>query len=356
MNFRVILFFTIILMVLPLHARPKTDVIVMKNGDKITCEIKGLSSDTLFISVDYILNTLSVDWKKVDHIESNQLFLVKTEDGTVYTGTLSPPETEAERPKEIDLAEAEAPAKKITLERTQIARMDQTSASFRERWNGQLGSGFTYSKGNESSQYNLNSSLGYVAPRWSAGAAFNSNLTSSTGSTASTRNQFSITGQKLLKWNKWYVIGVVDFLQSSVQGIQAQETFGGGVGRNIVNSGRSFFTVYGGFALQKINYQQSVLPESTQKVATSLFGTQVKLFRFDKTTLTTSANLLPFLSQPGRLQFNVNSTYYVKFWGKLNCNVTFYGNWDNQPPPGFAKSDYGTTTGLNINFGNPIPQ
>jgi hypothetical protein len=41
----------------PLHAREKSDVIVMKNGDKITCEVKGLASDTLYISVDYILNT-----------------------------------------------------------------------------------------------------------------------------------------------------------------------------------------------------------------------------------------------------------------------------------------------------------
>ena len=41
-----------------LSAREKSDIIVMKNGDKITCEVKALSSNTLFISVDYILNTL----------------------------------------------------------------------------------------------------------------------------------------------------------------------------------------------------------------------------------------------------------------------------------------------------------
>lgn len=56
-----------------LQAREKSDVIVMKNGDKITCEVKGLSSNTLYISVDYILNTISVDWTKVDHIDSKTI-------------------------------------------------------------------------------------------------------------------------------------------------------------------------------------------------------------------------------------------------------------------------------------------
>ena len=83
---KIVLLLTVTLAVARLQAREKSDVIVMKNGDRITCEVKQLSSDTLYISVDYILNTLSVDWTKVDHIDSKQLFLVKTEDGTVYRG------------------------------------------------------------------------------------------------------------------------------------------------------------------------------------------------------------------------------------------------------------------------------
>jgi hypothetical protein len=133
-------------------SRPgKSDVIVLKNGDKITCEVKGLASDTLYISVDYILNTLSVDWTKVDHIESKQLFLVKTQDGTVYTGRISTPEVPGGRPVQIEISET--PEKKITLQRKRIVRMDETAANSWQRWNSQLGASFSYTKGNESSQY-----------------------------------------------------------------------------------------------------------------------------------------------------------------------------------------------------------
>ena len=58
MSLRKIVLLSTILTVIPLHAREQSDIIVMKNGDRITCEVKGLTSDTLYISVAYILNTL----------------------------------------------------------------------------------------------------------------------------------------------------------------------------------------------------------------------------------------------------------------------------------------------------------
>ena len=350
MNLRMISLFAALLAASPLWARQKADVIVMKNGDKITCEVKGLRSNTLFISVDYILNTLSVDWTKVDHIDSKQLFIVRTQDGTVYTGALSAPETPAARPLQIVVLES--PEKKVTLERKDVALADQTSTNFWQRLNGQVGLGFTHTKGNESSQYNLNSDINYVEQRWSASASYSSNLASNTGANVSTRNELFVSGQKLLRWNNWYYTGVADFLQSSVLGVQLQSSFGGGLGRNIKNTGATYFTVYGGFAFQQINYQQTLLPSRSQQLAAGLLGTELKLFRFNQTTLSFNANVLPALSDPGRVQLNMNTSYYVKLWGKLNCNFTFYGNWDNRPPPGFATSDYGASSGLSISFGN----
>jgi hypothetical protein len=234
--------------------------------------------------------------------------------------------------------------------------LGQTSASFWQRWNGDLGSGFTYAKGNESSQYNLNSTIGYVETRWSAGASYTSNLNVSSGSSASTRNQLSLQAQRLLRRNNWYVAGIANFLQSSVQGIQLQDTFGGAIGRNIVNRGSMYFTVYGGFAWQQINYQQAKIPSPTQQVTTGLLGTQLKLFRFNRTNLSVNANMLPAISDAGRVQFLLNTSYYVKLWGQLNWNLTFYGNWDNRPPTGFAGSDYGMSSGLSISFGTPVHQ
>lgn len=349
MKFKLILLMSM-LVASPILARENTDVILMKNGDRITCEIKGLSSNTLYVSIPYALGTISVDWSKVDHIESKQLFMAKTQDGTVYTGRLSTPKTVGERPIEIEIQEA--PENTVTLERKKIVEVKETANNFWQRLNGQISTGFTYSKGNQSAQYNLNSDVIYPAERWSAGVAYSSNFISDTGSSNSHRNQVTLSGQRLLPWKNWYYMGLADFLQSSVQGIQLQSVFGGGIGRNIKNTGATTFTVYGGFAWQNIDYQQGIVATPSQRVTSSLIGTSLKLYRFDRTTLTLSANLLPAVSQPGRVHWSLTSSYYVKIWGKLNWNFTFYDTFDNRPPPGFAGSDYGTSSGISLTFGN----
>jgi len=48
----------------------------------------------------------------------------------------------------------------------------------------------------------------------------------------------------------------------------------------------------------------------------------------------------------------LNATYWMKFWSNFTWNISFYRNWDNQPPPTFSGSDYGTSTGLGWTFGN----
>ena len=86
MNVRGLILCFALLLAVPVFARDKTDVIVMKNGDHLTGQVKGLDEGVLYVSMDYILGTSSVQCSKVDHLESKQLFLVKTEDGSVYTG------------------------------------------------------------------------------------------------------------------------------------------------------------------------------------------------------------------------------------------------------------------------------
>lgn len=331
-------------------ARTKTDVLVMRNGDRITCEIKGLDADTLFISVDYILSTLSVNWEKVDHIESKQLFIVKTQNGLVYSGSISTPATTVDRPIRIEVLEPAA--NPVELEKTQIIRMDETSSKFWQRFNGSIGSGATYNKGNASTQYNLNSEVNYPRERWSVGANFNSVLSSNTGASTSTRNELSVSAQRLLRWNNWYYTGIADFLQSSTQGIQLQSSIGGGIGRYLANNTHAQISLVGGLAWQRINYQTSIIPAATQDVASGLIGGEVNLFYFNKTRLSLNTYLMPAVSEPGRVHYSLQTSYYVKMWSNLTWNISFYGNWDNQPPPGFSGSDYGTSTGLSWTFGN----
>jgi hypothetical protein len=83
-NPKMLPFCFLLLIGVPLSAREKSDILVMRNGDRFTCEIKSLDADTLSIGLDYASGTIAINWDKVEHVESKQLFLVKTQDGPVF--------------------------------------------------------------------------------------------------------------------------------------------------------------------------------------------------------------------------------------------------------------------------------
>ena len=350
MNPKIFLSYILLLFVLPVSAREKSDALVMRNGDRLTCEIKSLDSDTLSISLDYASGSVSINWAKVDHIKSKQLFLVKTQNGLVYSGSLSTPTTPGARPTKIEVLEA--PATKVELDKTDVIMMQETDRGFWSPFNGQIGLSTIYNKGNQSFQYSTNANVNYARERWGASASYNSSLSFNSGAAASTRNEIEIAARRLLRWNNWYYAGLADFLQSSEQGIELQSTFGAGIGRYFKNTNKTMISAYSGLAWENIAYQQQVLPATNQQVTAALIVGEVRLFRFDKTNLTLTATVLPALSDPGRVHTNLNVAYYVKLWSNFKWNVSFYGNWDNQPPPGFSGSNYGTSSGVTYTFGN----
>jgi hypothetical protein len=348
MNVRSLILCSTLLLTTQLFARDSTDIVIMKNGDHLTGEVKGLDAGVLYVSMSYILGTSSLDWSKVERLESKQLFIVKTQDGSVYKGTLNSPGTEGARPVKIEVLES--PGQETTIDRSQIVEMAETSDKFWQRFNGDVNFGTTYSKGNETVQYTLSSDVEYLRPRWSSTLAVSSNLSTSSGVTASTRNEITPTARHLLPWNNWYYGGLADFLQSSVQGIQLQTSVGAGIGRYLKNTNRATITVLGGFAWQNTQYSQDNL-SGTQNLAAAMLAGEIKLFKFNKTNVDLSGVVFPVLSSPGRIKASMNASYYIKITGDLSWNVSFYGNWDNQPPPHFAGSDYGTSSGLSWTFG-----
>lgn len=349
MNTRIFILSFLLVLAVPLFARDKTDVMVMNNGDRLTCEVKGLDAGVLYVSLDYVDGTVLVDWSKVAHLESKQLFVVKTDEGSVYTGTLKTPETAGARPMMIRVVKTSE--QEVDINQSQIVRMIATSEKLWQRFSGEVSFGTIYSKGNQSTQYSLGAQTAYVRERWNARASFDSNLSSSTGVNVSTRNSLNLLALRLLPWNKWFYSGLGGFLQSSEQGITLQTTLGGGVGRYLKNTDRTSISVLAGMAWQDTSYHQSILPENKQNIAAALIYTEARLFKFSKTNLDLTAALLPAVSDPGRVRFNTNATYYIKIFSNLKWNFSFYGNWDTRPPPGLSGSDYGTSSGLSWTFG-----
>jgi Protein of unknown function, DUF481 len=350
LSIRSIILGSALLLSLRLVAQESKDVIVMKNGDRFTCEIKGLSAGVLSVKLSYVDGTISVQWSQIARMESNRLFRVQTESGAVYTGKLSTSGASEDPPIQIQVVAA--PEREVEIAQRKVISLRQTSESFWHRFDGTVNTGILYSKGNESVQYNVSSQVAYNRERWSSQASFNSSFASSSGSNLSTRNQTNLSTLKLLRWNNWFYAGTASFLQSSVQEINLQTTLGGGVGRYVKNTNRASIYVLGGFGWQNAGYKQYTVDQGTQNTAVGFVATEVKVFKFKKTNLDISAAVLPAISGPGRVQFNANAAYYIKIVSDLSWNLSFYGSWDSHPPATLPGSDYGSSSGLSWTFGN----
>jgi hypothetical protein len=82
-----------------------------------------------------------------------------------------------------------------------------------------------------------------------------------------------------------------------------------------------------------------------------LIYVETSFFKFSKTNLDATAAILPVMSDPDRFRIDANASYYIKLISNLKWNISFYGNWDNQPPRGFSGSDYGVSSGLSWTYG-----
>jgi putative salt-induced outer membrane protein YdiY len=344
-----ILCFTLFFSV-PLLAQKDTDVIVMKNGDRFTCEIKGLSGGVLSVKVRYVDGAMAVQWSQVAQIQSTRLFLIQTESGAVYTGKISTTGASGDPPIRIEIAAA--PEKQVEVAQHAVIKLNQTSAGFWQRFDGAVNTGLLYSKGNESTQYNVSSQVAYTRERWSSDLLVNSSLASNSGAKLTTRNQADLNTLRLLRWNNWFFAGTTSFLQSSVQEINLQTTLGGGIGRYLKNTNRSSIYVLGGLGWQNVGYRQNTDDLASQNTAVGFVAGDVKVFKFKKTNLDVSASLLPAITEAGRVHFNTNAVYYIKIIQDLSWNFSFYGSWDSRPPVTLPKSDYGTSSGLSWTFGS----
>lgn len=348
---RLLLLTTMALLSSSALARPKTDIVYMKNGDRVTCEVKRLEGGIMEIGLDYVDGSVLIDWEKVDRVESTYLFAVQLTDGSTFAGEVITPEALRSDPRSVTFLKFGA-VEPVQVQQEDIARVTQASVSFWRRFNGGLTLGSQYSKGNSTTQYNVTSDLGYEESRWAAKVRYSSNLSSSTGADTATRNQVDFNGDRVAWRKNVFYAGSGGFLQSSVQGIESQLTVGGGLGIYLKNTPRRRITAIGGMAAARTHYSPSLQINEDQTIVGAYFASSLDIFRFKRTHLSVAASMLPALNDPGRIFARTNASYYLKLFRKLDLNFSFYGNWDNDPPPGLAKSDYGTSTGLSISFGN----
>jgi hypothetical protein len=337
---RILIFITII--TFPLHAvaRAKTDIVILKNGDHISCEIKTLVRGMLTVKTDP-MGTLDIKWPDVAKIISNHIFKVQDTQGNIYVGSL---ETAAEE-WQINITGLQA---KTTLDHLSVVQIQELEGDWWRRFSGSVDMGYTFTKASELTQFNFAGDLMYRTRKNSAQLGYSSTLGKSQGETDADRRLLTLAGTRDFA-GKWIAYSQLSFEHNLELQLDRRFSFSAGPGYRIAQSNRSLITVVAAASFTRESYYG----EDLTKNAEGFFAIDTQFFKLytPKFDIVNQLAYLPNFSNRGRRRLEYQSKLRFEVLRDFYITLTFYDSYDSKPPSETAeKNDYGFTTGISWTF------
>ena len=321
------------------------DVVVLKNGDRMTGEIKGLQRGELRFKSDYMAESVRLDWSKVESLESKSTFMIWLVDGKLVTDVMRLVPHRSTETANFVIGNSQ---QTIRVHQADVIRLTPADRGFWRRLEGSIDFGLSFTSGNDQYQTNLNATTTYRTGAHSFTASIDSAFSGQTEGTSTTRNQFTFDYRRQLN-ERWYVGAVTDFLRSDQQSLQLRTSAGGLIGRNIKQTDHTRLSVFGGLVGAREHYTAQLgKPRTTN--ADALAGLDFFTFRFSKTDIRSRLSVFPSLTTPGRTRFQTTSDLRIKIVKDLWWGFHVYENFDSKPPVRADKNDLGISTTLGWKF------
>ena len=337
--------FLVLFLQLTATAKSVEDVVVLKNGDRMTGEIKGLQRGELRIKSDYMAEAVRLDWSKVQSLESKSTFMIWLVDGKLVTNVMRLLPTNSDQAANFVIGNSQ---ENIRVHQLDVIRITPADRGFWRRLEGSIDLGMSFTSGNDQYQTQLTATTTYRTGAHSFTASVDSAFSGQTEGTSTTRSQFTFDYRRQLN-ERWYVGGLFDLLRSDQQSLRLRTSAGGLIGRNLKQTEHTRLSVFGGLVGARENYT-AVLgrPETTN--ADGLAGVDFFTFRFSKTDIRSRLSVFPSLTTPGRIRFQTTSDLRIKIVKDLWWGFHIYESFDSKPPVAADKNDLGVSTSVGWKF------
>ncbi|MCL4779624.1 MAG: DUF481 domain-containing protein [Gammaproteobacteria bacterium] len=320
----------------------KTDVIHLRNGDRLTAEIKRLERGRLKLSTDS-MGTVYVEWKDIVRLTSKEIYIVELLDGERVQGTLATPGDDGT----LVVIDRDEPRR---LDMGQVAWIDPLKLDIEriKRWDGSVSAGFDKTKANNDTSISASFDARRRAVNFQLDLGGSLYSRSQDDAEDSIRADFGAVYRRLLeqRWF-WAVLGSLE--RNDEQAIDLRALAGAGYGRFLLQTGRSLWSATGGLAV--VNEQRAGA-ESAETSVEGLLNTEYEFFTYDtpKTSILTSLTVYPSLTEGGRFRTNLDLGVRRELIEDLFLELSFYNTYDSEPPIEGEKNDYGIVTSLGYTF------
>src|SRR6516164_9019446 len=324
------------------YARDKSDVVTLRNGDRLSGDILSLEFGILSLSTDN-MSTLSIEWPAVRSVTSKFGFTIERRNGSKYHGVIATSEDGTELTVTSEDGVVQIPV-------DEVERISRLSPNFWNRINGALAVGFSYTKSSAIQVGSLNFNANYRSTTVDGSLALSANSTQD--SSGKTTNRILLTsGVQFLQQSRnfWGLLGSLE--RDQALGIDARLTAGAALGRRFVQGTFTELTGIAGI----VGTEEWIVGDPDPKASVeAVVGGNWQVFRFidPKTRLDFGLYVFPSLTESGRYRSTGNLALTHKFPHDITLGLTGYLSYDNQPPePTAEKSDYGVTLNVGYTFG-----
>lgn len=330
----------------PLVAKRKDDVVVMKNGDRFTGEIRGLQHGELSFKSNYMKQSVSLDWKRVERLESQDQFIVALADGRRYAGYIEKIEGATATKNEFRIV---TDAASFEVSQSEVITIQQRAANFWKQLTGSIDYGFSFTGANSQATSSLSADVAYNTPTYAVDLSTSSQLTAQSKGPNTARYTFDGQYTRMLTQN-WFYAGLFDALKSDRQLLNLRTTYGAGLGRRLVRTDTTSLMALGGLVYTNENYFPQPGIEPVRSNGESFLGLAFSTFRFRTLDINSQTLVFPSLTDPGRLRLSTQSNLRIEIVRHLFWDFGLYENFDSRPPINAPRNDLGITSSLGWKF------
>jgi putative salt-induced outer membrane protein YdiY len=326
-------------------AKRVDDVVVLKNGDRLTGEIKRLRRGELSFKAYYMAEAVRLDWADVERLVSKDRYLIQLTNGQLFSDFL---ELTSSRSDSYDNFVIGADKNPTTVNQLEVLRITPIESRFWSQLEGNVDVGFSFTSGNSQYQTQIGASVTYRKGDHSFTGNVDSSFSGQPKGSSSARNQFNFEYRKQLS-PKWYLGALFDVLQSDQQSLDRRTTIGGVVGRNVRQTDQLTLSLFGGLAVARERYSiTDGEPRTTSADAAA--GIDFAIFRFTTTDIRVRVVSFPSLTTPGRMRVQADSDLRIKIAKDFYWGFNVYESFDSKPPVTANKNDVGVSTSLGWKF------
>jgi uncharacterized protein DUF481 len=330
----------------PSLAKNKDDVVTMKNGDRMTGEIKQLDHGLLDFKSRYMNASVQLDWNEVASLQTKDPFIVTLTSGLRVTGLIERSQGTQNGREAFILGPASSG---MVVHPSQVIEIQQAEESVWKQIKGDADFGLSYSSGTNPTTVTLAANATYERDKNLVGVSTSSQFSSQSHATNSFRYTLDSEYSRFFV-RRWFAIGLFNFLKSDQQDLNWRTTYGLGFGKEILRTDRSAFQIFGGFDYSREQYFPGAGQNNKSNSMESLVGAKYTTFRFKTLDISWDGTMYPSITDAPRVRFITSGNLKIELVKDLYWSFRLYENYDTKPPGTASKNDFGVATSLGFKF------